>query len=243
MDRPSPVRINEHGQPVGLPVDGWTPRPWPSDAPMEGRFCRLERFDAARHLEALFAAYAEDHGRMWTYLPFGPYPDVQAMAASIEATAEAFPQRFVIIPQGQGPVGQASFMRHAPADGAVEVGAVVFAPRLQRTPAATEAMYLMIRRAFETGYRRYEWKCDALNAASRAAALRLGFTFEGVFRQDRIVRGRNRDTAWFSVLDCEWPALSAAFERWRGPANFDEAGDQRVPLGALIAEARGLSRD
>ena len=242
MDRPSAARTNEHGQPVGPPVDGWTTRPRPSDAPMQGRFCRLERFDAEQHLQALFAAYAEDDGRMWTYLPWGPYPDAPAMAASIESTAEVF-QRFVIVAHGQGPLGQASYMRHAPAEGSVEVGAVVFAPRLQRTPAATEAMYLMMRRAFETGYRRYEWKCDALNAASRAAALRLGFTFEGVFRQERIYRGRNRDTAWFSVLDSEWPALAGAFERWLDPQNFDAAGRQRIPLGAMIAEARQSPRD
>jgi RimJ/RimL family protein N-acetyltransferase len=237
MDDPFDARTNEHGQPVGPPVEGWTPRPRPSDAPMQGRFCRLERFDAGRHLEALFAAYAEDDGRMWTYLPWGPYPDLQSMAASIEATADAY-QRFVIVPQGQGPLGQASYMRHGLAEGSVEVGAVVFAPRLQRTPAATEAMYLMMRRAFETGYRRYEWKCDALNARSRSAALRLGFTFEGVFGQERVYRGRNRDTAWFSVLDSEWPALARAFERWLDPANFDAAGRQRIPLGAMRQAAR-----
>jgi RimJ/RimL family protein N-acetyltransferase len=204
---------------------------------MQGRFCRLERFDAERHLEPLFAAYAEDDGRMWTYLPWGPYPDTRAMGASTAETADAF-QRFVIIPQDEAPAGQASFMRHAPAEGSVEVGAVIFAPRLQRTPAATEAMYLMMRRAFETGYRRYEWKCDALNAPSRAAALRLGFTFEGVFRQERVYRGRNRDTAWFSVIDAEWPILGLAFERWLDPANFDHSGAQRRRLSELIAEER-----
>lgn len=206
---------------------------------MHGRFCRLERFDPDRHMKPLFDAYAEDDGRMWTYLPWGPYPDAEAMGRSIATTAELF-QRFVIIPEGQGPLGQASYMRHALAEGSVEVGAVIFAPRLQRTAAATEAMALMMRRAFETGYRRYEWKCDALNAPSRNAALRLGFTFEGIFRQERVYRGRNRDTAWFSVIDSEWPALSRAFDRWLDPANFDAFGRQKRPLSALVADERGL---
>jgi len=171
---------------------------------------------------------------MWTYLPWGPFADAQAFQAMIDDTAEAF-QRFVILDAAGGPLGTASYLRHDLAFGSVEVGAVIFSPRLQRTPAATEAMFLMMRRAFdEAGYRRYEWKCDALNAPSWAAALRLGFQFEGVFRQERVVRGRNRDTAWFSVIDREWPALRSAFERWLAPANFDEAGRQRLSLGAMI---------
>jgi RimJ/RimL family protein N-acetyltransferase len=204
---------------------------------MQGRFCRLEPFDIARHLQPLYETYAEDDGRMWTYVPWGPFPDAAAMEQMIRFTAEQphirF-QRFAILQAESGrPVGCASYMRHAPDLGSIEVGAVTFGPRLKRTAAATEAMYLMMRRAFETGYRRYEWKCDALNAASRAAALRLGFTFEGVFRKERVYRGRNRDTAWFSVIDEEWPALERAFERWLDPANFDTEGVQRRRLTEL----------
>jgi RimJ/RimL family protein N-acetyltransferase len=230
---------NAYGQPVGQPVDGWAPLPRPSSEPMQGRFCRLEPYDGGRHLQPLFETYSGDDGRMWTYVPWGPFPDAHALGQLMAATSELF-QRFVIIEASSGdPVGEASYMRHAPDLGSIEVGAVTFGPRLKRTPAATEAMHLMMRRAFETGYRRYEWKCDALNAPSRAAALRLGFTFEGVFRQERVYRGRNRDTAWFSVIDGEWPALKAAMERWLEPANFDAEGRQIVRLGELIAQARG----
>jgi RimJ/RimL family protein N-acetyltransferase len=130
-------------------------------------------------------------------------------------------------------VGVASYLRIAPASGSIEVGHINFSPRLQQTPAATEAMYLLMKHAFELGYRRYEWKCDALNAPSRAAALRLGLSFEGVFRQATVVKGRNRDTAWYAAIDREWPGLDAAFARWLDPANFDAAGKQRVALSAL----------
>ena len=236
------IDANAFGQPVGLAVPDWTPRPALSDAPMLGRFCRLERFDEARHLELLFAEYAADDGRMWTYVPWGPFADAQAMADMIRRTSESpvsF-QRFAILEAASGdPVGCASYMRHAPDLGSVEVGAVTFGPRLKRTPAATEAMYLMMRRVFEAGWRRYEWKCDSLNAPSRAAALRLGFRFEGVFRQERVYRGRNRDTAWFSVIDSEWPALQRAMERWLDPGNFDDAGRQRQRLSDLVEAERG----
>jgi RimJ/RimL family protein N-acetyltransferase len=163
------------------------------------------------------------------------------MAQMIRRTSEppqSF-QRFAILDAASGrPVGCASYMRHAPELGSVEVGAVTFGPNLKRTPAATEAMYLMMRRVFEAGWRRYEWKCDALNAASRAAALRLGFRFEGVFRNERVYHGRNRDTAWFSVIDREWPLLRQAMECWLEPGAFDEAGRQRRRLSDLIEEVR-----
>jgi len=201
---------------------------------MNGRFCRLEPWGDGEHRDALFRAFAEDDGRMWSYLPWGPFADIEAFQAMIDEPGGAF-QRFVIQDAAGEPLGTASYMRHDLATGSVEVGAVIFSPRLQRTPAATEAMFLMMRRAFdEAGYRRYEWKCDALNARSWAAALRLGFQFEGVFRQERVYRGRNRDTAWFSVIDPEWPALRRAFERWLAPANFDENDRQRLSLGAMI---------
>jgi RimJ/RimL family protein N-acetyltransferase len=242
MSREADVQLNIFGQPVGPAVPGWTPRLRPSDDPMQGRFCRLEPFDLGRHLAPLFESYAADDGRMWTYVPWGPFPDAAAMGEVIRYTSEQITppfQRFAILDDSGAPVGESSYMRHAPDLGAIEVGAVTFGPRLKRTPAATEAMYLMMRRVFETGYRRYEWKCDALNAASRAAALRLGFRFEGVFRNERVYRGRNRDTAWFSVIDREWPALRQAMELWLDPANFDGAGKQHRRLADLIEAERG----
>jgi RimJ/RimL family protein N-acetyltransferase len=233
MEPPPEPQLNAFSQPIGPDVPGWTPRQRPADTPMVGRFCRVEAWGGGERRDALLRAFAEDDGRMWTYLPWGPFADVQAFQAMIDETAEAF-QRFVILNAAGEPLGSASYMRHDLAAGSVEVGAVIFSPRLQRAPAATEAMYLMMRRVFEAGYRRYEWKCDNLNARSRAAALRLGFRFEGVFRQDRIIRGHNRDTAWFSVIDREWPALRRAFELWLAPANFDEGDRQRLSLGAMI---------
>ena len=206
---------------------------------MQGRFCRLEPYAREQHLQGLFEAYAADDGRMWTYLPWGPFADAAGLEQLMVFTQDMF-QQFVILGSASGlPLGSASYMRHAPDAGSVEVGAVTFGPDLRRTPAATEAMYLMMRRAFETGYRRYEWKCDALNAPSRAAALRLGFRYEGTFRQERVIKGRNRDTAWFSVIDSEWPQLRRAMERWLEPANFDTTGQQRRALSAMIAGERG----
>ncbi len=233
-----PSRLNGFGQPVGPEVPGWTARERPADTPMAGRFCRLERWDNGRHLQGLFDAAAEDDGRMWTYLPWGPFEDPEALQAVFDETADRF-QRFAILDASGATVGSASYMRHDLDAGAVEVGAVIFAPRVQRTTAATEAMFLMMRRAFdEAGYRRYEWKCDALNAPSRAAALRLGFRFEGIFSQAQVYRGRNRDTAWFSIVDGEWPALREAFAVWLAPGNFDADGRHRVRLQALIQAER-----
>ena len=230
---------NALGQPIGFPVPGWTPRPWPPDEPLAGRFCMLERLDPSRHAAALHAANAEDHeGRNWTYLPYGPFATAAEHRAWAEkAAAGEDPQFHAVIDNDSGePVGVASLMRIDPAVGCIEVGHIHFSPRLQRRPAATEAMYLLMRRVFaELGYRRYEWKCDALNAPSRRAAERLGFRFEGVFRQATMYKGRNRDTAWYSVIDAEWPALGRAFEAWLAEQNFDQRGRQRVSLRDLVA--------
>jgi RimJ/RimL family protein N-acetyltransferase len=228
---------NHLGLPVGLPVEGWTPRPKPPRTPMAGRFCTVEPLDPERHAADLFAANAEDReGRNWTYYPYGPFAALGDYRAWVE-NACADPNRLfhAIRDTALGKaVGVAAYINAQPAVGSVEVGSLVFSPLLQRRPAATEAMYLMMRRVFdELGYRRYEWKCDALNAPSRAAAERLGFQYEGLFRQATITRGRNRDTAWFSVIDGEWPALRAAFERWLDPANFDADGRQRQSLAGL----------
>ena len=232
------MEINEFGQPVGLRLEGWTPPPCPSREPMHGRFCRLEALDPARHAEELHAANALDaDGRNWTYLPYGPFADFAAYRAWVAKQAESGdPLFYAIVDLADATaVGVASYLRIAPAAGSIEVGHLAFSPRLQRRPAATEAMYLMMRRAFELGYRRYEWKCNALNAPSRVAAQRLGLSFEGVFRQAIVSKGRNRDTAWYAAIDAEWPQLKAAFEQWLAPENFDAAGRQRVALSTLTA--------
>ncbi|MAE89950.1 GNAT family N-acetyltransferase [bacterium] len=227
--------LNDLGQPVGQPVDGSFPRPRPERRVNEGRYVRLEPLTVA-HAPGLFEAFAEDStGRGWTYLPRGPFADLaDATDWATGAEASEDPLYFAICtPDGQ-PVGFCSYLRIDPANGAIEVGFIHMSPRLQKTAGATEAMYLMMARAFDTlGYRRYEWKCDALNMPSRRAAQRLGFQYEGTFRQATIVKGRNRDTAWFSVLDREWPALKARFEHWLAPENFDEDGRQIARLGAV----------
>ena len=229
-----PQRTNYLGQPIGEPVANWTPRPRPSRAPMLGRLCRLESLDAATHAVALHAAYAADHeGRNCTYLPYGPFDSAAEYAAWVGSMQSRDDPVFYAIVDlaSQQPIGVASYLRIDPAMGTIEVGHLSYAPKLQRTPASTEAMYLMMRRAFdELGYRRYEWKCDSLNEPSVAAAKRLGFRFEGTFRQALVIKGRNRDTTWLSIVDGEWPALRSAFERWLDPSNFDATGAQRRRL-------------
>lgn len=225
--------VNALGQPIGVPVPDWTPPPRPPRTSMEGRLCRVEPLDPARHTDDLVAANAHDvDGRGWTYLPYGPFPTPSAYREWMAATClREDPFFHAIVDAGSGrAVGLASYLRINPTEGSIEVGHLRFSPLLQRTPTATEAMYLMMERAFALGYRRYEWKCHALNAASRGAAERLGFTFEGIFRQATVAKGRNRDTAWYSVIDGEWPALRHAFVRWLDPGNFDAAGRQRASL-------------
>ena len=221
------------GQPIGCALPGFRPPPRPPRAPLEGRWCRVEPLSAAVHGADLWNAYAVDaEGRVWTYLASGPFRSDAEFAAFIASREPATdPLFFAIVDAATGRAGgMASYLRIEPAHGSIEVGHLAFSPRLQRTRAATEAMYLMMRQAFELGYRRYEWKCDALNAPSRRAAERLGFLYEGTFRQATVYKGRNRDTAWYSVIDAEWPARAAAFEAWLDPANFDAAGRQRQPL-------------
>lgn len=229
------------GQPVGFPVTGWSPPARPPREPIAGRYCRLEPLDPGRHAEELYRASAADAtGRSWTYMAYGPF----ATFAEYRAWLQAFclgddPLFYAVVDAATGKAaGVAAYQRVDPANGTIEIGHIHFSPALQRTRAATEAIYLLMRRAFALGYRRCEWKCDALNAASRAAARRFGFSFEGLFRRAAIYKGRNRDTAWYAVVDADWPALERAFLAWLDPANFDEHGVQRTRLSSLTAPLR-----
>jgi RimJ/RimL family protein N-acetyltransferase len=201
---------------------------------LAGQYVTLVPLDAAAHGQAIYdATSGEQNDELFRYLAFGPFPDAAAHLEALEKmSASEDPMFLAIVDNASGhSVGHAAFMRIEPAHRVIEVGNILYTPALQRTAGATEAMYLMARHIFDDlGYRRYEWKCDSLNAPSRSAALRLGFQFEGIFRQHMIIKGRNRDTAWFSMLDSEWPARKAAFERWLAPDNFDSAGRQRTKL-------------
>jgi RimJ/RimL family protein N-acetyltransferase len=228
--------------PTGRPVPGWTARPRPPRTVMEGRFCRVEPLEAARHAADLFAANTlEGTGRNWTYLMQEPFSDPDTYRIWLAQVAKADDPLFhAIVDLGTGKaVGVAAFMRIDPANGVIEVGNINYSPLLQRTSAATEAMFLMMRRVFdELGYRRYEWKCDSLNAPSRAAALRLGFQYEGLFRQAVVYKMRNRDTAWFSIIDSEWPALKGAYAQWLAATNFDRHGRQIQALADFVKTPR-----
>jgi RimJ/RimL family protein N-acetyltransferase len=218
----------------GQPVDP-TPALVPQRTILSGHLVVLEPLEAAKHAARLWML-THERDELWRYLPYGPFDTYEAFQQDIEDKANSSdPLFFAIIDrQTSTACGYAALMRITPAHRCIEVGHVLYSPRLQRSPGATEAMYLLARYVFEDlHYRRYEWKCDALNAASRRAALRLGFQFEGIFRQHRIVKFRNRDTAWFSMLDSEWPVRKANFERWLSPANFDSSGRQLCSLTML----------
>ena len=217
------------GLPIGPEVEAH-PAPPPERIVLEGRFVRLEPLDPVRHADDL---YAVSHGpgkdAIWQYLFEAPCADLASFRASLERKAQSTdPMFYTILDKGTGrAVGYASLMRIDPTHRVIEVGSIMYGAPLQKTPGATEAQYLLMRYAFDTlGYRRYEWKCNVLNAPSRRAADRFGFTFEGIFRQHMIVRGRNRDTAWYSILDAEWPRVRQAFESWLAPENFDSTGRQ-----------------
>jgi RimJ/RimL family protein N-acetyltransferase len=239
------VHRNALGQPIGQPLPQWKAPPVPPRETLNGRYCRIEPLDAARHAADLYAANALDaSGAGWTYLTAGPFADFIAYQAWVEkAAAGNDPLFFTIVDlKTQKAVGVASYMRIDPANGVIEIGSLRFSPLMQRTPVSTESMYLMMKNAFALGYRRYEWKCDTHNAPSRAAAQRFGFSYEGIFRQAVVYKGRNRDTAWYSIIDSEWPAIDAAFSQWLAPENFDAAGKQRMALSSLtgpLLKARG----
>ncbi len=229
--------------PVGAPLPDWKPARLPSRATLVGRTCRLEFLVPERDAAGLFPVIGgPSPSRLWTYLPAESPPNQAELRALLnQRTAEPNSQPYVIGALDSGPpLGMTSFLRIDRPNGVIEVGWVLFGPALQRTTAATEAIYLQLREAFDLGYRRVEWKCDSCHAASRSAARRFGFAFEGIFRQAVVTKGRNRDTAWFSLLDGEWPRVRAAFEAWLDPANFDEAGGQRRTLGEIQGESSKL---
>jgi RimJ/RimL family protein N-acetyltransferase len=225
------------GQPVGRAVQaGSAARP--AVVVLQGRFGRIEKLDAVRHGDDLWRA-TKDDATLWTYLGYGPFADPHAFLAWLSKhAAREDPYAYAVIHAGSGrALGIATLMETRPEMRVIEVGHILYGPVLQRTPLATEAQYLLARYAFETlGYRRYEWKCNALNAPSRRAAERYGFIYEGIFRQHMIVKGRNRDTAWYSMLDSEWPARRRAFEAWLAPDNFSADGRQKISLADLMRE-------
>ncbi len=230
-------------QPAKPPVTQEFPRPWPERSVLEGRHARLEPLDAYRHAPGLYRLGhdgSEAALRSWDYLPYGPFSSEDAMREWIATqTAGKDPHFYAIVDPATGEAkGWGTLMTIEPAHGSIEIGHLWFSPAMQRTPMATEAIFLMLKQAFDDlGYRRMEWKCDAMNVPSRRAAVRFGYTHEGLFFNHRIVKGRNRDTAWFSILDEEWPALRAAYETWLAPENFDETGQQRQHLSDLTRAA------
>jgi RimJ/RimL family protein N-acetyltransferase len=228
---------NEFGQPVGRPVPGWAPRPPVGPVTLVGRTCRLEPATAQHAARLHRALDLESPPQTWTYYPQGPFADSAGMARWVEdlRAAPATVPLAILAPDGSG-LGIASYLRIDPPNGSVEVGGIVMSAALQRTVASTEAMYLMMRHVFaDLGYRRYEWKCDSTNAASRRAAGRYGFSYEGTFRNATVYRGRNRDTDWYSLTADEWPAVRAELERWLEPGNGGTDGVQRSRLDVASA--------
>ena len=224
---------------LGVIVENWNPPRTPDWAMLEGRYMRLELLDAEAHAALLYRAFA-GHDEVWDYMPYGPFSSASQYHRWVRDHAKYEDPRFYAIKNletGQWG-GVASYLRVAPDAGSIEVGHINLSPELQQTRAGTEAMYRMMEMVFQAGYRRYEWKCNALNLASRRAAQRLGFSYEGVFRQAAVVKGRNRDTAWFAVIDSEWPALKEAYAAWLDPSNFDAEGQQRESLSDMTRLVR-----
>jgi RimJ/RimL family protein N-acetyltransferase len=232
---------DEAGHPIGLPVSSLEPAERPSGATLVGSRVRLERLSAEQHaLDLSQALQANPAGTLWTYMPHGPFEtegEFTKWVSSVDHSTD--PLFYAIIDlTKEKPVGMASYLRIDTHNRTVEVGWLTFSSQLRRSAAATEAMYLMATHAFELGFRRYEWKCNALNAPSIAAAERLGFSFEGLFRNAVIVKGQNRDTAWFAFTDGDWPAIKKAQEVWLDPSNFDDSGNQKSSLRDLTAPLR-----
>lgn len=229
-------------RPLGSELPDWRPPPRPDGLTLSGTFATLEPLDPERHAADLFRAY-EGADHVWDYMPVGPFASAATFHRWMRDAVERRDAVFFAIRNREADEvqGYCALLNIAPANGSIEVGFIAYSPALQRTRAATDAQYLLMRWAFEAGYRRYEWKCNALNQPSRRAAERLGFSYEGVFRQHMVVKGRNRDTAWFAAIDSEWPALKEAFEAWLAPSNFDDQGQQRERLGDLTALVRTSS--
>ncbi len=223
---------------VGFPVETH-PAPRPEHKPLVGRYVTLVPLKS-EHAAALYPLFHGENDHVWDYMYEAPFASREAFQTHIDAKAASpDPLFFAIIDSAtRQTVGQATFMRIDPVNRVIEVGNIIYSPLLQKTPSATETMYLMAKYVFELGYRRYEWKCNALNEPSKRAAIRFGFTYEGTFRQHLIVKGHNRDTAWFSMLDSEWPANRAAYETWLDPANFDVQGRQKTALAAMMNQSK-----
>jgi RimJ/RimL family protein N-acetyltransferase len=233
------TRSDQTSANVGPVVENWSVPPYPNQDVLMGNYCQLERLDAEKHAALLFRVF-EGHDQVWDYLPYGPFSSSSQYHRWVREVARLTDTVFYAIKNLRTGAfeGVASFLRISPEAGSIEVGHINMSPRLQQTPAATEAMYLMMQWAFEVGYRRYEWKCNAVNIPSRRAAQRLGLSYEGVFRQAAIVKGRNRDTAWFASINSEWPALKEAFKAWLDPSNFDANGRQNERLSDLTRLVR-----
>ncbi len=236
---------NDLGQSTGFPVNNWKTCPRPPRSGIEGRSCRVEAYNPDQHNTDLFDAFARDidHAN-WTYLPYGPFDDFDSFDAWARSNCQGDDPLFhTVIDRNTGQaIGMASYLRITPDVGVIEVGHIHFSPLLQRTTLSTEAMFLMMKRVFdELGYRRYEWKCDALNAPSCKSAQRLGFQHEGIFRQATLYKNRNRDTAWYSILDNEWPEVRGLIEAWLEPGNFGDDGSAKTSLYENMQD-RSLSK-
>ena len=231
---------NETPLPLGKVLPAWTPRSVPPRKILEGRYTRLEPLDPSKHSDDLVAAFKTTDPNSWTYLFHGPFAKEAGLRQWLADSAVAAGNVcYAIIDLATGrAAGIASYMRIDPANGVIEVGSIHYSDKLKQTRASTEAMYLMMRHVFDDlGYRRYEWKCNSFNEPSRLTALRLGFQFEGIFRNHMIVKGHSRDTAWFAITDDDWSASKAAYEKWLAADNFDSAGKQRVSLSSAIESA------
>ena len=230
---------NEFDDPIGLPIGDVTKPSLPDESvKLTGQYCYLEVLDADKHTADLYAAYSLDtDGRLWTYMPQGPFKSEAEYRTWVEgAHHKADPFFYAIIDsESDKAVGVASYLRVDPNSSSIEVGWITYSPLIQQKPIATEAMYLMMKNAFDMGYRRYEWKCNSLNQPSINAAMRLGMSFEGLFRQATTVKGHNRDTAWFAIIDRDWPVAQDAFTAWLDPENFDATGQQKLRLSDLMA--------
>ncbi len=232
-------RQDAFGNAVGQAIPDWQGCHRLPDAAMAGRTCRLVPYDRAV-APGLFDAFSAAGGGLWTYLPYGPFSSPEDLADTVETYQRHRDFQTFVILKDENPLGFASFMRYDCPNGSVEVGGVTFSPALQRSVMATEAMYLMMKTAFDHGYRRYEWKCDQLNRPSNLAAIRLGFQFEGVFRNAVVTKGRRRDTAWYSVIAEDWPQVRARLEAWLAPENFDDRGRQKQSLSAIPLSSPGV---